>query len=97
MAEQQFLFIADQTVRADGAIVVKAKRLVDGKPISAKRAAAMLGFRDRETIYRLIRSGEILAWKPKSKRDNGRYRVDLGAVLDYKARRERIARGECAE
>jgi hypothetical protein len=85
--QQQFLFEVEQTVRADGSFVVKPKRIVDGTEISAKRAAKMLGFKDRETIYGLIKTGQIRGWKPKSVKDNGKYRIDLGSVLDYKASR----------
>jgi len=92
-AHQSLLFFAEQTQHSDGTITVRPRRLVDGNTVTAKRAAAMLGFKDRETVYGLIKTGQIRAWKPKSKKDNGKYRVDLGSVLDYKAKRERIARG----
>ncbi len=78
-----------QEQRADGSIVVKPKRLVDGKEISAKKAAGMLNFKDVKAVYRLVRLGKIVGWKPECERDNGKYRIDLGSVLDYKAKRKR--------
>lgn len=88
MAQQQFLFAVEQTQNADGSFVVKPKKLMHGVEISANRAMKMLGFKDRETIYGLIKTKQIRGWKPKSKRANGKYRIDLTSVLDYKAKRE---------
>lgn len=85
--QQQFLFEIEQTARPDGSFVVRPTRIMDGNEIGAKRAAKMLGFKDRETIYNLIKTGQIKGWKPKSENDNGKYRIDLGSVLDYKAAR----------
>lgn len=90
-AVQSFLFEVDQTRQADGSIVVRPRRMVDGNYISAQRAAGLLGFRDRETIYGMVRGGVIKGWKPDSKRGNGKWRIDLGSVLDYKTARERAA------
>lgn len=87
MASQIMLFETEAEARADGSFVVKPRRLVDGHEIDAKKAAGMLKFRDVETIYRLVESGEIKGWKPKSARGNAKYRIDLGSVLEYKARR----------
>jgi hypothetical protein len=87
MASQLFLFESESSPGVDGAFIVKPKRLVDGREISAQKAAEMLGFRDKETIFRLVECGEIRGWKPKSRRGNGKYRIDLGSVLDYKAKR----------
>ena len=86
-AQQQFLFEIEQTAMPDGSFRVRPKRIVDGNEIGAKRAAKMLGFKDRETVYGLIKTGQIKGWKPKSKKANGKYRIDLGSVLDYKAAR----------
>lgn len=87
MASQLHLFESETTPAGDGSFLVRPKRLVDGREISARKAADMLGFRDKETIFRLIEAGELRGWKPKAKRGNGKYRIDLGSVLDYKARR----------
>jgi len=92
MASQLFLFESETATQADGSFMIRPKRLVDGREISAKKAAEMLGFRDKETISKLIAAGEIKGWKPASKRGNGKYRIDLGSVLDYKARRLADAR-----
>ena len=89
--QQLALFDISQEKRSDGSFVVTPKRLVDNKPISVKRAAALLHFKDRKALYRLISTGQIRAWKPKSQRDNGKFRVDLGSVMDYLAAREREA------
>ena len=87
MASQLFLFETDSTPGTDGSFVLRPRRLVDGKEISASKAAGLLGFKDRETIFGLIRAREIKAWKPETARGNGKYRVDLGSVMDYKQRR----------
>lgn len=92
MASQLMLFESDQERTADGSFVVRPRRLVDGREVTAKKAAGMLGFKDKETIYRLVELGEIRGWKPKSARGNGKYRIDLGSVLDYKSRRLAEAR-----
>lgn len=91
MAAQLFIFESEQSLQVDGSFHIRPKRLVDGREIGAGKAAEMLGFRDRETIFRLIVLGELRGWKPETTRGNGKYRIDLGSVLDYKARRlERI-------
>ncbi len=91
--QQLALFEFSQERRVDGSFVVTPRRLVDNKPISVKRAAGLLHFKDRKAVYRLISTGQIRAWKPKSVKDNGKYRVDLGSVMEYLAAREREARG----
>lgn len=87
MNSQMMLFETESEARADGSLVVRPRRLLTGEEIGAKRAAKMLGYRDRESVYRLIEIGEIKAWKPRTLRENGKWRVDLQSVLDYKARR----------
>ena len=87
MASQLILFETDATPRTDGSFLLQPRRLVDGKEISARKAAGMLGFKDPETIYGMIQCGEIKGWKPASARGNGKYRIDLGSVMDYKERR----------
>lgn len=81
------LFESEQERRSDGSFVVRPKRLVDGKEIGRKTAAGMLGFKDKDSVSRLVELGEIRGWKPDSARGNGKYRIDLGSVLDYKAKR----------
>lgn len=89
------LFEAVQTANADGSFTVRPKRLTHGKEIGARAAARMLGFKDRETVYRLIELGEIRAWKPKSERGNGKWRIEWESVAGYKAARlEAARRGE---
>ncbi len=87
MASQLMLFETDTTPRADGTFLLKPRRLVDGKEISAAKAAGLLGFKDVETIHGLIKTRQLVGWKPDSKRGNGKYRIDLGSVMDYKAKR----------
>ena len=87
MTSQLMLFETDATPRADGSFLLRPRRLVDGKEISAAKAAGLLGFRDTETIYGMIQAGEIRGWKPASARGNGKYRIDLGSVMEYKERR----------
>lgn len=87
MASQLLLFETDTTPRADGSILLRPRRLVDGKEISAAKAAGLLGFKDPETIYGMIQTGEIKGWKPNAARGNGKYRIDLGSVMAYKERR----------
>ena len=94
-AGQLMLFEAVQTANADGSFTVRPKRLTHGKEIGARAAARMLGFKDRETVYRLIELGEIRAWKPKSERGNGKWRIEWESVAGYKAARlEAARRGE---
>ena len=83
------LFETVSEAREDGALVVRAKRLVTGQEIGVAKAAGMLGYRDKGSVYALLESGQIRGWKPKSKRGNARYRIDLQSVLDYKAARLR--------
>lgn len=72
--------------------MIRPRRLVDGREISADAAARMLGFRDKATVCRMVGAGVLQGWKPESKRGNAKYRIDLGSVLDYKARRVQAER-----
>ena len=49
----------------------------------------MLGFKDVETISKLVALGQIKGWKPESLRGNAKWRIDLGSVLTYKEKRLR--------
>jgi excisionase family DNA binding protein len=89
---QILLFEVEQTRHGDGSFTVRPKRLTDGREIGVGQAARMLGFKDRETVYRLIDLGEIKAWKPKSERGNGKWRIDWQSVVDYKSSRLAAAR-----
>ncbi|MFU8894021.1 MAG: hypothetical protein ACNA8L_10370 [Luteolibacter sp.] len=84
---QLMLFETESQPQADGSLVVRPKRLCTGQWISARKAGEMLGFRDVETISRMVALGEIRGWKPASKRGNAKWRIDLQSVLEYKARR----------
>ena len=84
---QLYLFEAEQTAAKDGSFIVRPRRLCTGQEVGVQRACKLLGFRDREAVYRLIDLGEITAWKPDSRRGNGKWRIDLQSVLEYKARR----------
>ena len=90
---QMMLFETDSTPMADGSLVVRPRRLCTGQEIGARRAAEMLGFRDRETISRLVEAGEIQGWKPEAKRGNAKWRIDLASVLEYKERRRQACGG----
>lgn len=90
-AAQLFLFEVDQVKRADGSVVLTPKRVVDGREIGVKAAAKILGFKDREAIYRLIDMGRITAWKPDAKRGNAKWRIDWESVMRYKEARKREA------
>lgn len=92
--EQFFLFEVDQQRLADGSFTVKPKKVAITEEIGVKRAMKLLGFKDRETISRLIDLGEIEAWKPKSKRGNGKWRIDWHSVMSYKERRKAEAAGK---
>ena len=76
--------VAFQTVNPDGSITIRAKELADHREIGSKEAAEILGFRDRETISRLVEAGEIKGWKPATLRGNGKWRICLQSVLDYR-------------
>lgn len=93
MAGQLFLFETETAANQDGSFVVRPRRLIDGKEIDAGKAAAMLGFRDRATVFKLVETGQIRGWKPESVRGNAKYRIDLGSVIAYKERRMAMARG----
>lgn len=93
MATQLMLFSTDQEPQADGSIVVRPRRLVDGREISAEAAARMLGFADKKTVCRMVSAGVLRGWKPASKRGNAKYRIDLGSVLEYKEIRAAAERG----
>jgi excisionase family DNA binding protein len=92
MASKTLLFETTHEAQPDGSFIVKPKRLADGREISAKAAAGMLGYRDRETVYAMIASGEIKGWKPATRRGNGKYRIDLASVIAYKESRLKAAR-----
>jgi len=91
MSAQLMLFETDSEQQKDGSLVVRPRRLLTGEEIGVERAGKLLGYKDRESVYRLIELGEIRAWKPKGKRGNARWRIDLQSLLDYKARRLRDA------
>lgn len=82
-----FLFESEQLPAGDGSFVVRPRRLITGQEVGVKKVCSLLGFKDRESIYRLIEIGEIRAWKPASERGNGKWRIDLQSVLEYKQRR----------
>jgi Helix-turn-helix domain len=84
---QLFLFESEATAAKDGSFVVRPRRLCTGQEVGVQRVCGLLGFKDRESIYRLIDLGEIKAWKPDSARGNGKWRIDLQSVLEYKQRR----------
>lgn len=86
------LFETESSPQSDGSLVVRPRRLITGREIDAARAAEILGFKDRETVFRLVERGELIGWKPESKRGNAKYRIDLQSVYDYKARRLEMAR-----
>jgi hypothetical protein len=94
MATQLLLFSSDQDLQPDGTIVVRPRRLVDGREISAEAAAKLLGFRDKDTVCRMVQAGLLKGWKPESKRGNAKYRIDLGSVMEYKERRLKAERDE---
>lgn len=89
---QLFLFEVEQERHQDGSFTVRPRRLTDDRWIGVAQAARILGFKDRETIYRLIEIGEIVAWKPKTVRGNGKWRISWQSVADYKAARLAAAR-----
>lgn len=89
MASQLMLFETESVPQKDGSLIVRPKRLCTGQEVGVQKVCGLLGFRDRETVYGLIDQGEIVAWKPETARGNGKWRIDLQSVLDYKARRLR--------
>lgn len=89
MAGQLMLFETESAAHADGSFTVRPRRLVDGREIGAAKAAGMLGFKDVETISKLVALGQIKGWKPESLRGNAKWRIDLGSVLTYKEKRLR--------
>lgn len=92
MGEQLGLFETEQQRQPDGAIVVRAKRLVDGQEVGLETARKMLGFRTRKAAAKLIGvPGGLVGWKPAAKRGNAKWRIDLGSVIDYKRRRTQAA------
>ncbi len=78
---------AEQTTNADGSITIRATAIADDREIDAGEAGRMLGIKDRETISRLCRTMEIRGWKPATARGNGKWRISLQSVLDYKHQR----------
>lgn len=91
--DQLLLFAVEQELRADGSFIVKPTRLDDSREIDAKQAAKILGYRDLESVYRLVELGEIKGWKPDSVRGNARYRIAWQSVIDYKSRRQQASTG----
>lgn len=89
MASQLMLFETESTAQKDGSLIVRPKRLCTGQEVGVQKACGMLGFKDRETIYKLLDEGQLRGWKPDSKRGNGKWRIDLQSILDYKAKRLR--------
>lgn len=88
MSQQQFLFEVEQTRHEDGSFTVSPRRLVDKVEIDVDRAKKMLGFKDRETVYLMLKAGQLKGWQPETKRGNGKWRVFLSSVIAYKERRE---------
>lgn len=84
---QLYLFEAEQSSSKDGSFIVRPRKLCTGQEVDVQRVCKLLGFRDRESVYRLIDLGEVQAWKPDSRKGNGKWRIDLQSVLEYKARR----------
>ncbi len=87
------LFEVEQTKLPDGSFVVKPKRLTDGREIGTRQAAKMLGLH-RQTVSELCSTGQLEAWKLKSKRGNAKWRIAWQAVIDYKAARKAAATRE---
>lgn len=86
--------LAEQTTNADGTITTRPIALADGREIGAAEAAKILGF-SKETISSLCRiggsRGGLSDWQPVSARGNGKWRISLQSVLDYKAGRMKAA------
>lgn len=87
MTRKLMLFETESEQCADGSLKVKPRTLLIGEEIGVKKAAEMLGYRDKEAIYRLIEIRALKAWKPETANGNGKWRIDLQSVLEYKARR----------
>ncbi len=87
--------LAEQTKNADGTITIRAIALADGREIGTGEAAKILSF-SKETISSLCRlggkRGGLSGWQPASVRGNGKWRISLQSVLDYKAGRIKAAR-----
>ena len=87
--------LAEQTTNADGTITIRPIALADGREIGAAEAAKILGFWN-ETISSLCRiggnRGGLSAWQPATARGNGKWRISLQSVLDYKEGRIKAAR-----
>lgn len=79
--------LAEQTENPDGSITIRAKALADHREIGAGEAAEMLGFSDRGTISRLVEIGELRGWKPSTVKGNGKWRISLQSVIDYREHR----------
>lgn len=81
---------AEQTRNADGSITIRATAVADEREIGAREVGKMLGIKDIDTISHLCRTGQISGWKMETARGNGKWRISLQSVLDYK--QQRIAR-----
>ena len=75
-----------QTRNPDGSVTIRPTKVADEREICAAEAARILGFRDRESVCRLIDLGELRAWKPASRRGNGKWRINLQSVLGFRER-----------
>jgi excisionase family DNA binding protein len=85
-------FHVQQSKNADGSFTVRPVKIVDDRMIGIDEAAKILCFRDKKSVYPLISAGIIRAWKPETRRGNGKWRINLQSVHEYKEHRERIAR-----
>ncbi len=79
----------EQTQNPDGSINLRPVEVADEREIGSQQAMTLLGLRDIETIATMIQAGLIEGWKPYTKRGNGRWRIKLQSVLDYKEARLR--------
>lgn len=80
------VMVTEQTRNPDGSVTIRPVEVADEREIGAMEAAKILGFRDRESVYRLIDLGELRAWKPASRRGNGKWRINLQSVIQYRDR-----------
>lgn len=79
------------TQNPDGSMTLTPRRYVPTREISVREASQLLNGLDREEIYTLIKAGSIIAWRPEKPR--AKFRIDAASVLEYKARRQKAARG----
>jgi excisionase family DNA binding protein len=93
--EQLLMFEIEQVRHADGSFTVKPKRLTDGREVTTRQAAKMLGLH-RQTVSDLCqlgaKDGGLEAWKTQSKRGNAKWRIAWQSVMDYKSRRAELSR-----